>query len=78
MALGYFAAWKEHIGFYPPILGDEAIEKAAARYAGPKGNLQIPLDKPIPFNLIKRIVRLRVKQDNEKAEAKRVKLKKKA
>jgi uncharacterized protein YdhG (YjbR/CyaY superfamily) len=76
--LVYFAAWKEHIGFYPPVSGDEAMEKAVARYAGPKGNLQFPLDKPIPHKLIKRIVRLRVKQDNEKAEAKRVKRKKKA
>ncbi len=74
--LVYFAAWKEHIGLYPPISGDVAIEKAVAKYAGPKGNLQCPLDKPIPYNLIKRIVKLRVKQDNEKAEAKRSKRRK--
>src|SRR5271166_3598508 len=75
--LVYFAAWKKHIGLYPPITGDAAIEKAVAKYAGPKGNLQFPLDEPIPFNLIKRIVKLRVKQDREKAEAKRNKRKKK-
>ena len=74
--LVYFAAWKEHIGLYPPISGDAAIEKAVARYAGPKGNLQFPLDKPIPLNLIRRIVKLRVKQNNEKAEAKRASRKK--
>ena len=74
--LVYFAAWKEHIGLYPPISGDAAIEKAVARYAGPKGNLQFPLDKPIPWNLMKRIIRLRIKQDNEKAEAKRAQRKK--
>lgn len=74
--LVYFAAWKEHIGLYPPIFGDAAIEKAVSGYAGPKGNLQFPLDEPIPWNLIKRIVRLRVRQDNEKAEAKRAKRKK--
>lgn len=68
--LVYFAGWKEHIGLYPPISGDKAIEKAAARYAGPKGNLQFPLNEPIPYGLIKRIVKLRVKQDNAKAEAK--------
>ena len=75
--LVYFAAWKEHIGLYPPISGDAAIEKSVARYAGPKGNLQFPLDEPIPYNLIRRIVKLRVKQNNGKAEAKRAKRKKK-
>ena len=68
--LVYFAAWKKHIGLYPPISGDEAIE-AIARYAGPKGNLQFPLDAPMPFALIERIVKLRVKQDTDKAAAKR-------
>ena len=71
--LVYFAAWKNHIGFYPPISGEEALLKAVAQYAGPKGNLQFPLDKPIPFHLITRIVKLRVKQNNEKAEAKKKK-----
>lgn len=69
--LVYFAAWKKHIGLYPPIKGDKAIEKAVARYAGPKGNLQFPLDEPIPFALIERIVKLRVAQDLAKAAAKR-------
>jgi uncharacterized protein YdhG (YjbR/CyaY superfamily) len=66
----YFAAWKEHIGLYPPVSGDKALEKAAARYAGPKGNLQFPLDEPIPYDLIKRIVKLRVNQDSDKARTK--------
>jgi uncharacterized protein YdhG (YjbR/CyaY superfamily) len=69
----YFAAWKQHIGLYPPISGDKALEKAVARYAGPKGNLQFPLDEPIPYDLIERIVTLRVRQDSEKAAAKRKK-----
>ncbi len=68
--LVYFAAWKNHIGLYPPISGDKVIEKAVARYAGPKGNLQFPLDEPIPYSLIERIVKLRVKQDVAKAAAK--------
>ena len=68
--LVYFAAWKAHIGLYPPISGDKAIEKAVARYAGPKGNLQFPLDEPMPLALIERVVKLRVKQDAEKAAAK--------
>lgn len=71
--LVYFAAWKQHIGLYPPISGDPAVEKAVARYAGPKGNLQFPLAEPMPLALIERIVKLRVKQDSEKAEAKRKK-----
>jgi uncharacterized protein YdhG (YjbR/CyaY superfamily) len=70
--LVYFAAWKSHIGLYPPISGDKDLEKAVARYAGPKGNLQFPLDEPIPYHLIERIVKLRVKQDAEKAAAKRI------
>src|SRR5947209_14492465 len=71
--LVYFAAWKKHIGMYPPISGDKALERAIARYAGPKGNLQFPLDEPMPFDLIERIVKLRVKQDSAKAAAKRKK-----
>lgn len=69
--LVYFAAWKKHIGLYPPISGDKALEKAVARYAGPKRNLQFPLDEPIPYDLIERIVKLRVKQDVAKAGAKK-------
>lgn len=71
--LVYFAAWAKHIGLYPPISGDKDLEKAIARYAGPKGNLQFPLDEPMPYDLIERIVKLRVKQDVEKAAAKRKK-----
>ena len=71
--LVYFAAWKNHIGMYPPISGNKTLEKAIARYAGPKGNLQFPLDEPMPFDLIERIVKLRVKQDAVKAAAKRKK-----
>jgi uncharacterized protein YdhG (YjbR/CyaY superfamily) len=69
--LVYFAAWEKHIGLYPPISGDKALAKAVARYAGPKGNLQFPLNEPIPYDLIQRIVKLRVKQDLAKAAAKR-------
>jgi uncharacterized protein YdhG (YjbR/CyaY superfamily) len=71
--LVYFAAWKNHIGLYPPISGDRSIEKAIARYAGPKGNLQFPLEEPMPLDLIERIVKLRVKQNTKKVAAKRKK-----
>lgn len=65
--LVYFAAFKQHIGFYPPVRGDARLEKAVARYAGEKGNLRFPLDEPMPLALIERIVKLRVKQDSAKA-----------
>lgn len=53
--LVYFAAWREHIGLYPPVSGDKALEKAIARHAGPKGDLRFPLDDPVPYDLIERI-----------------------
>jgi uncharacterized protein YdhG (YjbR/CyaY superfamily) len=68
--LVHFAAFKKHIGFYPPVQGDARLVKAVARYAGPKGNLQFPLEQPIPYGLIERIVKLRVKQSSAKAAAK--------
>ena len=54
-----------------PLESRLAFEKAVARYAGPKGNLQFPLDEPIPFALIEKIVKLRVKQDTARAAARR-------
>ncbi len=69
--LVYFAAFKKHIGFYPPVRGDAALVKAVSKYAGEKGNLQFPLDQPIPYSLIARIVKLRVKQSTAKAQAAR-------
>ena len=71
--LVYFAAFKEHIGFYPPVRGDAALEKAVSAYAGDKGNLKFPLDRSIPYGLIKRIVKLRVKQSLAKASPKQPK-----
>jgi uncharacterized protein YdhG (YjbR/CyaY superfamily) len=55
----YFAAFKHHIGIYPPVRGDEALLKAVAPYAGEKGNLRFPLDQKIPYALIGRIVKAR-------------------
>jgi len=68
--LVYFAAFKKHIGFFPPIKGDVKLEKAAARYAGEKGNLRFPLDEPIPYGLIKRLTQLRARQDRAGAKSK--------
>jgi len=73
--LVYFAAWEKHIGMYPPISGNKTLERAIARYARPKGNLQFPLDAPIPYDLIEKLVKLRVRQDSERAAARRRKQK---
>jgi uncharacterized protein YdhG (YjbR/CyaY superfamily) len=69
--LVYFAAFKNHIGLYPPVSGDAKLEKAISPYAGEKGNLRFPLSQPIPYDLIERIVELRLKQNMAKAAAKR-------
>jgi len=62
----YFAAFKGHIGLYPPVRGDDGIVQEASVYAGEKGNLRFQFDRPIPYTLIGRIVKLRVKQEREK------------
>ena len=67
--LVYFAAFKNHIGLYPPVSGDAKLEKALEPYAGPTGNLKFPLDRPIPYALIKKIVLLRVKQNLSRVAA---------
>ena len=64
--LVYFAAFKKHIGLYPPVRGDAKLVTAASVYAGEKGNLQFPLDHPIPYGLIGKIVKFRVKQNSSK------------
>jgi uncharacterized protein YdhG (YjbR/CyaY superfamily) len=61
--LVYFAAFKSHIGMYPPVSGDTNLERALAPYAGPKGNLKFPLDRPLPYALIRRIVVFKVRQN---------------
>ena len=68
--LVHFAAFKNHIGFYPPVKGDARLENLISRYAGEKGNLRFPLDQPMPYGLIERIVKLSVKQNLAKAAAK--------
>jgi uncharacterized protein YdhG (YjbR/CyaY superfamily) len=69
--LVFFAAFKSHIGFYPPVRGDARLTKAAARYAGPKGNLRFPLDEPLPLALIAALTRLRARQDAVQAASRR-------
>jgi uncharacterized protein YdhG (YjbR/CyaY superfamily) len=65
--LVYFAAFKNHVGLYPPIRGNPKLAAAAAKYAGPKGNLKFPLDQTIPYALVAKIVKFRVKQNLAKA-----------
>jgi uncharacterized protein YdhG (YjbR/CyaY superfamily) len=68
--LVHFAAYKNHIGFYPAPMGIEAFKEETAPYEAGKGTLQFPLDKPIPFNLITKIVKFRVERNMEKVKAK--------
>ncbi len=67
--LVYFAAFKKHIGLFPPVTGNEKLRREASVYAGPKGNLRFPLDEPIPYALIGRVVKARVKENRERAAA---------
>jgi uncharacterized protein YdhG (YjbR/CyaY superfamily) len=69
--LVYFAAFKSHIGLFPPVSGDARLDKALAPYRGPKGNLKFPLDQPIPYALIRRVVLLRAKQDRLRGAARK-------
>jgi len=68
--LVHFAAFKNHIGFYPAPTGIEAFKKELSVYKGSKGAIQFPLDRPLPIALISRIVKFRVKNNREKAKAK--------
>jgi uncharacterized protein YdhG (YjbR/CyaY superfamily) len=68
--LVHFAAYKNHIGFYPAPRGIEAFKEELAGYEGGKGTIQFPLDKPIPYALIGKIVKFRVQDNLERAAAK--------
>jgi uncharacterized protein YdhG (YjbR/CyaY superfamily) len=68
--LVYFAAYKKHIGLYPAPRGVEEFKEELSAYEGGKGTVRFPFDKPIPFDLIRRIVKFRVKEVSEIAEAK--------
>ena len=72
-ALFYFAAFKKHIGIYPPVHGDAALLQALAPYRGEKGNLSFPLVETVPYELIRRVVRQRVKENVSNALGRRTK-----
>lgn len=69
--LVHFAAFKNHIGFYPVPTGIEKFKKELSIYEQGKGSVQFPLDKPMPLGLISRIVKFRVKENLAKAKTKK-------
>jgi uncharacterized protein YdhG (YjbR/CyaY superfamily) len=69
--LVHFAAFKNHIGFYPTPHGIQAFEKELSAYKGAKGSVQFPLDQPMPLQLISKIVKYRVTQNEVKAKSKK-------
>jgi len=68
--LVHFAAYKNHIGFYPAPSGIEKFRDELSAYEGAKGSVKFPLEKPVPYDLIAQIVAFRVKENLEKAEEK--------
>lgn len=66
--LVYFAAYKNHIGFYATPSGHIEFENELSEYKQGKGSVQFPLDQPIPYKLIERIVKFRVTENNEKGK----------
>lgn len=68
--LVHFAAYKKHIGFYPAPSGIAAFQQELSEYKGAKGSVQFPLDKPLPYELITKIVKFRVAENIKKATAK--------
>jgi uncharacterized protein YdhG (YjbR/CyaY superfamily) len=66
----YFAAYKKHIGLYPAPRGDAEFNKEVSVYKAGKGTVRFPLDKPIPFSLISKIVKFRAKENLERTKAK--------
>jgi uncharacterized protein YdhG (YjbR/CyaY superfamily) len=67
----YFAAFKKHIGVYPPVRGDQRLRKELSQYRGEKGNLKFPLDEPIPYELLSKVVKFRLKEQQEKLRSKK-------
>ncbi|MBK5272107.1 MAG: DUF1801 domain-containing protein [Bacteroidia bacterium] len=70
--LVYFGAYKTHIGFYPTAGGIAAFMKELSRYELSKGTIRFPVDKPLPFDLISKIVKFRVKKNEEKFAIKKI------
>ena len=69
--LVFYAAYEKHIGFYPTASGIKVFQDESTGYKASKGAIQFPIDKPIPLALITKIVKYRVKENLEKANAKK-------
>lgn len=69
--LVHFAAFKNHIGFYPTPNGIDAFQEELSGYKGAKGSIQFPLHQPMPYELISKIVKYRVAENIKKTEDKR-------
>ena len=68
--LVHFAAFKHHIGFYPTPTGIDEFKEALSAYKGAKGSVQFPFDQPMPYDLIRAIVRFRIGENQKKAAPK--------
>jgi len=68
--LVHFAAYKNHIGFYPAPSGMDAFKRELSEYKGAKGSVQFPIEKPLPYQLISKIVKYRVVENINQAESK--------
>lgn len=66
--LVYFGGFKKHVGFYPVPTGIEAYAEDLAPYKTGKGSIQFPYDKPIPYDLITKVVKYRVEENLRNAE----------
>ncbi len=69
--LVYFSAFKNHVGFYATPTGHREFSEELSKYIQGKGSVQFPLDKPLPLVLITKIVKFRVRENLEKAKAKK-------
>jgi len=67
----YFAGWKTHISIYPIPTGSQAFNKQVSKYVEGKGTLKFPLDQPLPLKLITKIVKLRIAENQKKADEKK-------
>jgi len=68
--LVHFAAFKNHIGLYPTPSGTQAFKRELSIYQGAKGSIKFPIEKPLPLELIRKIVKFRVAENLKKAEMK--------
>lgn len=68
--LVHFAAFKNHVGFYPTPSGIDEFKAELSKYKGGKGSIQFPIDQPVPLDLIAKIVKYRISENLKKAASK--------